>query len=124
MPTYTYPMPPQPSYPIPSPQQYSQQPYPQQVSYPIQPQFTQLTAPPQQLQVTQLQIPFTQPPRPTQFLAQPNPNPNNKVAQSIFSVELQPFPTYLVTPMDLHEIQLRSGKVLNNDSPKIIEEES
>jgi hypothetical protein len=117
---------PQPSYPMPPPQQYSQQPYPQQISYPTQPQ-TQLTTPPQQLQLTQpqqLQLPSTQPPRPTQFPSQPIPNPNNKVAQPTFNTELQPFPTYLVTPVDLQEIQLRSGKVLNKNSPTIIEEES
>jgi hypothetical protein len=117
IPAYTYRTPPQPSHPMPSPQQYSQQPYPEQVSYPTQPQ-TKLTAPPQQLQ-----LPSTQPMRPTQFPFQPIPNPNNKVAQPVFNTELEPFPTYLVTPVDLQGIQLRSGKVLNKNSPTIIEEE-
>jgi hypothetical protein len=59
----------------------------------------------------------------TQLSSQPIPNPNNKVAQPVFNSELQPFPTYLITPVELQDIQLRLGKVVNKNYPIIIEKE-
>jgi hypothetical protein len=46
------------------------------------------------------------------------------VTQPTFNVELQTFPTYLVTLVDLQEIQHRLGRVLNKHSPTIVEEYS
>jgi hypothetical protein len=48
--------------------------------------------------------------------------PNNKVAQPTYNVELQNFPTYMITPLDLNDIHLRSGKVFRQYYPIIIEE--
>jgi hypothetical protein len=59
-----------------------------------------------------------------QLLIQTIPNPNNKVAQHVFNIELQHFPTYIVTLVDLQDIQLRLGKVLNKKSTTIVEEDS
>jgi hypothetical protein len=112
MPAQPYPMQQQYS-PYPTPNQYPpqfQQPYPNQ---PAQPQISQ----PQQLQ-----FPSNQPPRPTQLPAQPIANPNNKVAQPAYNVELQNFPAYMITSLGINDIHLRSGKVLNNDAPVIVEE--
>jgi hypothetical protein len=56
--------------------------------------------------------------------AQPVPNTNNRTAQPTFNVEMQPFLTYLITPMPLQNIHLRLGKVLKpRDSTVVIEEE-
>ena len=44
------------------------------------------------------------------------------MTQKTFNVELQTFPTYLVTLVDLQEIQCRLGRVLNKHSPTIVEE--
>jgi len=53
---------------------------------------------------------------------QPNPNPNNKVTQSIEALNI--FQTYLITLVGLNEIQLWSGKVIKpNHTPIITEEE-
>jgi len=38
-------------------------------------------------------------------------------------VELQLFPTYTITPVEVQDIHLSSGKVVQNHSPIIIEEE-
>ena len=47
-------------------------------------------------------------------------NPNNKVDKSAYTIEEAAcFPTYSILPLD--DVHLRSGKVLNKDSP-IIEE--
>jgi hypothetical protein len=91
MPAYSYPM---------QTQQYSQFP----TQFPSQPYPTQ--APQQIVQPQQLQLPSNQPPRPTQLPMYHVPNPNNKVAHPIFGTELQPFPTYLVTPVGLQDIHL------------------
>ena len=54
------------------------------------------------------------PPRPTLLHAQPIPNPNNKPTQALNSIELQTLPSYLISTVPVHEIQLRSGRVVNN----------
>ena len=46
--------------------------------------------------------------------AQPIPNPNNKTTQALNSIELQTLPSYLISTVPIHEIQLRSGRVVNN----------
>ena len=71
--------------------------------------------------------------RPNQLPSQPQPNPNNRNPQSAYVMEGQPlmegqpFPTYMVVP--LNEVQLRSGRILDQPStsaqqPSISEEES
>jgi hypothetical protein len=55
------------------------------------------------------------PPRPTTILAQPIPNPNNRPTHPVQNIEVQTFPTY--------EIQLRSGKVVNQSDPTVIIQE-
>eukprot|EP00253_Pinus_taeda_P021442 PITA_21442 len=51
-----------------------------------------------------------------------NPNPNNKSTEGIEA--LTTFKTYLITPVGLNEIQLRSGRAINpSHSPTIIEED-
>jgi hypothetical protein len=64
---------------------------------------------PQQLQ----QYHNTISPRPTLLLAQSVPNPNKKPTQPLHNVEPQIFPTYVISPVPLHEIQQRLGKVLD-----------
>ena len=57
---------------------------------------------------------------------QPIPNPNNKPSQALNSIELQTLPSYVILIVPVHEIQLRSGRVVN-DRPKpsvIIREEN
>ena len=66
------------------------------------------------------------PPRSTLLPAQPIPNPNNKPTQSLNSIDLQTLPSYLILTVPIHEIQLRSGRFVN-DKPKpsvIIHEEN
>ena len=58
--------------------------------------------------------------------AQTIPNQNNKPTQALNSVELQTLPSYLISTIPVHEIQLRSGRVVT-DKPKssvIIHEEN
>jgi hypothetical protein len=59
-------------------------------------------------------------PRPTLLPAQPVPNPNNKPTQPLHNVELQTFLTYVISLVPLHEIQLRSGKVLDKQKPSVV----
>lgn len=61
----------------------------------------------QQLQLPPFQASAPPPPMRPQILVQPNPNPNNKVAQGIEAPTT--FETYLITPMELNEIQLCFG---------------
>ena len=66
------------------------------------------------------------PPRPTLLPTQPIPNPNYKPTQSLNIIELQTLPSYVILTIPIHEIQLRSGRVVN-DRPKssvIIREEN
>ena len=51
-------------------------------------------------------------PRPTLLLAQPILNPNNKPTQPLHNVEMKAFSTYVISPVPLQEIQLRSRKVM------------
>ena len=58
--------------------------------------------------------------------AQPIPNPNNKLSQALNSIEFQTLPSYVISIIPVHEIQLRYGRV-GNDKPKssvIIHEEN
>ena len=77
----------------------------------------QLGLPPQQLQ-----LPSNQPPpRPTQLLAQPIPNPNNKIDRPMYTVDDGMALPYSILP--LQYINLRSGKTLQKESPVILEEQ-
>ena len=58
--------------------------------------------------------------------AQSIPNSNNKPTQDLNSIELQTLPSYVISTVPVHEIHLRSGRVVN-DRPKssvIIPEEN
>jgi hypothetical protein len=100
-----------PQYPSPIPQSYPPMQTQVSLSQPTIPPLPQLTANPN-------------PPRPMQLPAQPIPNPNNLSNSPAFNVELPTFPTYLVTPVPLQDIHLRSGKVLKPKySTVVIEEE-
>ena len=59
----------------------------------------------------------TNPPQPTLLPAQPIPNPNNKPSQALNNFDLQNLPSYVILTVPVHEIQLRSGRVVN-DRPK------
>jgi hypothetical protein len=59
-------------------------------------------------------------PRPTLLPAQSVPNPNNKPTQPLHNVELQTFSTYFISHVSLHEIQLRSWKVLDKQKPSVV----
>jgi hypothetical protein len=50
-------------------------------------------------------------------------NPNNKPPQPLHNVEIQAFPTYVITLVPLQEIQLRSGKVLDRKRPSVVIQE-
>ena len=52
-------------------------------------------------------------PRPTQLPTHLVSNPNINPPQPLNNVEIQAFPTYVITPVPLQEIQLRLGKVLD-----------
>eukprot|EP00253_Pinus_taeda_P019887 PITA_19887 len=98
--------------PYPSHSQPYQQ-YPQQAVYPPQPTQQALPAPPP-INPPQLQFPAnSQPFRPTQIPAQTVPNPNNRAERPAYDVEEgTPYPT-----LPLQNINFRSGKVLQKDSP-------
>jgi len=55
--------------------------------------------------------------------AQPVSNPNNNPPQPLHNVEMQAFPTYVITHVPLQEIQLRSGKVLDRQRPSVVIQE-
>jgi hypothetical protein len=57
---------------------------------------------------------------PTLLLIQLVLNPNNKPPQPFHSVEMQAFLTYVITPVPLQEIQLRSGKILDRQRPSVV----
>jgi len=38
-------------------------------------------------------------------------------------VEGQQFPTYMITPLDLNDVQLRSGRVSEKEKPSIVIQE-
>lgn len=82
--------------------------------------FPQQNTTPLLIQPQQLQLPSNQP-RPTQLPAQPVENPSNKMDRPTYNVEEATyFPTYSILP--INDVHLRSGKVLHNNSPPIIEE--
>jgi hypothetical protein len=51
------------------------------------------------------------------------PNPNNKPTQPIHNVEMQAFPTYVISHVPLQEIQLRSRNVLDKKRPSVVTQE-
>jgi len=55
----------------------------------------------QQMQVA----PIPNPPWPTHILAQSIPNPNNRPTQLVQNIEVQTFPTYVITPASFNGIQ-------------------
>jgi hypothetical protein len=56
-------------------------------------------------------------------MTKPMPNPNNNTPQPIHHVDMQAFPTYVITPIPLQEIQLRSGNVLDRKRPSVVIQE-
>ena len=66
----------------------------------------------------QLSLLFPQ--RPNQLPAQPLPNPNNKNPQNAYIVEGKQFPTYMITPLDLKDVQLRYGRILEKKKPFVV----
>ena len=93
-------VPPQyPTYP-----QYPPQ-YPQNQGNFSHPPMPQLKQPPPPLQLQNL-------PRPTQIPTQPVANPNNRVVQPAYNIEIQPYPTYVISTLPIQEVELRSGRVL------------
>ena len=70
----------------------------------------------QQMQVA----PIPNPPQPTPIPAQPIPNPNNRPTQPVQNIEVHTFPTYVINPTSLNEIQLTSGKVLNKPNSTVV----
>ena len=38
-------------------------------------------------------------------------------------VEGQQFPTYMITPLDLNDVQLRSGRILEKENPFVVIQE-
>jgi hypothetical protein len=59
-------------------------------------------------------------PRPRLLPAQLVSNPSNKPPQHLHNVEMQAFPTYVITPVPLQKIQLRSRKVLDRKRPSMV----
>ena len=93
------------------PQQYPQS----NPTRPIVPQFQQHQS---------LRLPNTQNPlRPTQLPTQLVANPNNITTQSTYDVEIQTLPTYVITSLPIHQVQLRSIKVLQQKKPTVVIEE-
>ena len=100
--------------------------------YPTYPQYPQNQVNPSNLSIPQLQPPL-QPlqlqntPRPTQLPAQLLANPNNRAAQPAYNVEIQTYPTYLISTLPVQEVQLKSGRILlqqgKSKSTVVIEEE-
>ena len=69
-------------------------------------------------------LPAQNPPRPTQLPVQPIANPNNKTTQATYNIDLQTFPTYLISSVPFQGVQLRLGRDLSqNISPITSEEE-
>ena len=93
-----------------------------------------LTSPLSQPQLTHsqpLQLPSNQPLlRSTQLPSQPLANPNNQKVKVVYNIEVDTFSTYLIAlvklqefPVQLQEINLHSGKVVNKKTVIIIKEE-
>ncbi|CAF4146207.1 unnamed protein product [Adineta steineri] len=93
--------------------------YPQQYpqSNPIPPIIPQIQQP--------LPLPNApNPPRPTQFPAQPIANPNNRVGQPSYNTGAQNLPTYVITTVQIQQVQLMSGIFFPQKSSIVIEEEN
>jgi len=73
----------------------------------------------QQMQVA----PIKNPPRLTPIPSQPIPNPNNKPTQHVQNLEVQTFPTYVITPAPFSRIELRSRRVVNKTNPTMVIQE-
>jgi hypothetical protein len=67
--------------------------------------------------------PIQSPPRPTPISTQPIPNPNNRPTKPIQNVEVQTFPTYVITPTPFNGIELRSGRIVNKTNPTMVIQE-
>lgn len=69
----------------------------------------------------QLSLPFPQ--KSNQLPAQPLLNPNNKIPQQpVYNMEGQNPQTYVITPLDVNNVQLRSGRVLPIKPHVVIQE--
>ena len=55
---------------------------------------------------------------------QPIENPNNKARKPAYNTRNQTLPTYVITTVQLQQLQLRSGKVLHQKPLVVIEEEN
>ena len=60
------------------------------------------------------------------LLAQLIPNPNNNPTQALNRIELKTLPSYVISTVPVHEIQLQYRRVVNDKpkSPVIIREEN
>jgi hypothetical protein len=67
--------------------------------------------------------PIQNPPQPTLIPSQPFPNPNNRLTQPIQNVEVQTFPTYVITPALFNGIELRLGSIVNKTNPTMVIQE-
>jgi hypothetical protein len=67
--------------------------------------------------------PVPNPPQPTPIPAQPIPNPNNRPTHPVQNIEVQTFPTYVITPASFNGIELRLGMVLNKPNPTVVIQE-
>ena len=103
--------------------QYQKQlpPYP---NFPPQyfPQINQLPQAQAQNENPQLSLPFSQ--RPNQLPIQPLPKTNNKTPHSVYNLEGQNPKTYMITPLDLNIVQLRSSRVLERKKPYVVIQET
>lgn len=69
----------------------------------------------------QLSLPFPQ--TPNQLPIQPLPNPNNKTSQPVYNLEGRNPQNYMITPIDLKNVQLRSSRVLEMQKPSVFVQE-
>jgi hypothetical protein len=67
--------------------------------------------------------PIQNPPQPTPIPTQPIPNPNNRLTQPIQNVEVQTFPTYVITPAQFNGIELISRRIVNKKNPTMVIQE-
>ena len=75
-------------------------------------------------QPLQLHLPPNQPTPPcsTQLPSHTITNPNNRDHPAL-NVGIQTFPTYMISPLPLHDIHLRCDEVLDKTEPVVIIEE-
>ena len=62
-------------------------------------------------------------PQPTPIPTQPIPNPNNRPTQHVQNIEVQTFPTYVITLASSNGIELRSGRVVNKPNLTVVIQE-